>query len=259
MKKIMFIIFIFLLLSGCFIFSEKYEKYDMNRRFCSQIQGLQVNAVRELLEQGADPNYCIGEFGWFDSNPISIIPTYNTFLDDESKIQNPPPDSMILDLLINAGADINMRPYIWWNIYAFDNETILLIKRIERYQGELDENPIYKKHVDTRIGDANRFIEALLKAGANPDALGHPYPFSDRAITFRITDARTKKYFKKGTRPINEAIKKGILWESQVDLLLKYTKLDENSLMAARESNDPAMIEKINRLWEIQEKDTPQR
>jgi hypothetical protein len=35
-------------------------------------------------------------------------------------------------------------------------------------------------------------------------------------------------------------------------LLLQYTKLDENSLKAAKESNDHAMIEKITMLWEMQ-------
>jgi hypothetical protein len=45
-----------------------------------------------------------------------------------------------------------------------------------------------------------------------------------------------------------------MVWESQVDLLLRYVKLDEASLEAARESGDPGMVEKINRLWEEQQK-----
>lgn len=41
-------------------------------------------------------------------------------------------------------------------------------------------------------------------------------------------------------------------WESQVDILLEYTKLDEASLAAARESGDPAMAAKIAALWRKQ-------
>jgi hypothetical protein len=197
MKQITFIkiILILFFISVCYFCNSHllFRKNEINRRLCSQIGGLQVDAVRELLAQGANPNYCIGELGWFDSNPIMKISPYSTL--QESKIKNPPPDSEILNLLISAGADINARPCIWWEVYANNNETILLIKRIYNYQGELDENPMYRKNVDTLIGDVNRYIEALLKAGANPDALGHPYPFSDMATTLRITDAQAKRYF----------------------------------------------------------------
>jgi len=67
-----------------------------------------------------------------------------------------------------------------------------------------------------------------------------------------MTEEEANEYHAKGTRPINEAIKKGMRWESQVDLLLQYTTLDEDSLEAAKESKEPAMIEKINKLWNEQ-------
>jgi len=67
-----------------------------------------------------------------------------------------------------------------------------------------------------------------------------------------INYEEASEYFAKGTRPLYEAIKKGMRWESQVDLLLQYTTLDEDSLKAARESKDPAMIAKITRLWNEQ-------
>jgi hypothetical protein len=41
-------------------------------------------------------------------------------------------------------------------------------------------------------------------------------------------------------------------WESQVDLLLQYTTLDKDSLKAAKQSKDKAMIEKITKLWNEQ-------
>ena len=67
-----------------------------------------------------------------------------------------------------------------------------------------------------------------------------------------MTLIEAEKYFAKGTRPINEAIKKGMRWENQVDLLLQYTTLDKDSLKAAKQSKDKAMIEKITRLWNEQ-------
>ena len=104
--------------------------------------------------------------------------------------------------------------------------------------------------IETYVKDANRVLRALLEAGADPDKLGHPYPFGfDWKVPF-LTDKKANKYFAQGTRAINEAIEKGIIWESQVDLLLKYTSLDEESLKAADRSNDPAMIEKIQKLWQ---------
>ena len=46
-----------------------------------------------------------------------------------------------------------------------------------------------------------------------------------------------------------EAIKKGMKWESQVDLLLKYgATLDESCLEAAKLSGDEDMIKKIEKL-----------
>jgi hypothetical protein len=116
----------------------------------------------------------------------------------------------------------------------------------------LDENKV-QEEIDTYIGDANRLLAAFLELGADPDKLGHPYPFSyDWKVPF-LTDRRAEKYFSKGSRAINIAIEKGIMWESQVDLLLQYTKLDQESLKAAERSKDPAMIAKIEKLWDQQQ------
>ncbi len=243
---VFFIVFVF----GCF---NSCGGYIMQRRFYSQIQGLQVNEVKRLLLQGADPNKCIGEFGWRDNNPLLVNHHYSTLWREEKDIQIPSPDIEILNLLVDAGADINARPYVWFEVFAIDNDNIKRIKELQEYHGGLEENHEYKRDVEILISDVNKYIGALLKAGANPDALGHPYPFSHEAISKRITDKQAKKYFAQGTRAINVAIEKGIIWGSQVDLLLHYTKLDEESLKAAERSNDPAMIEKINRLWEIQQ------
>jgi hypothetical protein len=94
----------------------------------------------------------------------------------------------------------------------------------------------------------------LIEGGADPDKRGHPYPYTLGEEACYISDEEANTYFAKGTRPVNEAIKKGMVGESQADLLLRYVKLDEASLEAARESGDPGMVEKINRLWEEQRK-----
>ncbi|MDR1877132.1 MAG: hypothetical protein LBQ84_05860 [Flavobacteriaceae bacterium] len=250
MRKAFFSLFVMFAL-GCFSFDN--EKIDLSRRLYSQIKGLQVHEVSKILIQGADPNYCTGEFGWIDNNPLFVIPTYLS-LWRENEEQDSFPDVQILYALLNAGADINARPYVWAKIDANDNDSIKKIKELNDYAGDLDTNPKYKEDIEIYIADVNRLIGAFLEAGADPDMLGHPYPFSNEAIAAHITDDQAAEYFVVGTRPINEAIKKGIVWEAQVDLLLNYTELDEASLIAAQKSGDPLMIEKINRLWKIQTK-----
>ncbi|MCD4669029.1 MAG: hypothetical protein K8S14_01145 [Actinomycetia bacterium] len=208
-----------------------------------------VKLVKELLEDGADPDYCRGECGWSDSNPLNVVAEsfYNTYkrLKYGESIPDPAPDVVVFNLLMKAGADINKRPYIWNRIHILDTT---LFTRI--YNDESIKPETRKKQLEYYIKDSNRLIEAFLKAGADPDMLGHPYPYSYEGMKARITDEEAKEYFAKGSRAINVAIEKGIIWESQVDLLLQYTKLDEESLKAAERSNDPKMIEKISKLWE---------
>jgi len=225
-----------------------------------------VDKVKQYMEEGYDPNKSMGEQGYRDRNPLNIIAKtfYDTYvrLTYGEKIPDPPPDVEMLRMLVEAGADVNRRPYIWCRVYTWNNnylEAMFVRKQlsrtarspetkeeIEEFNNEKIIEPIYF------INDANRVIEAFLKAGADPDKRGHPYPYTNEAYYARITDEEADEYFAKGTRPINEAIKKGIRWESQVDLLLQYTTLDKDSLKAAKESKDPAMIEKINKLWKEQ-------
>jgi hypothetical protein len=106
------------------------------------------------------------------------------------------------------------------------------------------------------VQDCNRLVKALLEAGANPDMLGHPFPYSLDGLRAYLSDEEYNTYFQKGTRALNETIKKGMDWESQVDLLLNYTDLDWQSVQAAEDSGDPRMIEKINTLWAAK-KDKP--
>lgn len=220
-----------------------YDLYHAIRRY-------DVEGVKNAIEKGADPNYCLGEARWVDSNPLSVDGMYETYyrrLRGEI-IPNPTPEVEILNMLVEAGADINRRPYIWDIVISYNNRILnglwkSFIRNGEPVGVEVDTKESY-------IKDVNRLIEAYLQAGADPDKLGHPYPFSREAIYDDMMDEKANGYFAQGTRAINEAIEKGMAWESQVDLLLQYTTLDEESLKAAERSNDHAMVEKIQRLWE---------
>jgi hypothetical protein len=245
----------------------------MSKDLYTAVYTRDTNWVKELLEKGADPNNCKGECGWVDSNPLNILSELidSTYLSPELielmseksdtsdndnpiyqqllyavKNQNNPQDIHILDLLVKAGADINRRPYIWNRVNKINNWLL-------DNSNSNKDNPIeLKKEIDCYVKDSNRLIEAFIKAGADPDMKGHQFPFSSEGMDARITDDQAKEYFAKGSRPINAAIEKGIIWESQVDLLLKYTKLDEESLKASERSKDPRMIEKISKLWKVQ-------
>ena len=214
---------------------------------------MDVENVKKHLEAGSNPNYCKMPYLFmrWGLNPLGILAAgfcgSVTVLKSNTKIEGDIPDVSVLNLLVEAGADINRQPYVWERVYF--SRDFKLMKQLRR------ERPLRLRNIDKEeekeifMNDVNRLLEAFLKAGANPDMLGHPYPFNKARKFPSISDEKAKKYFEKGSRPINLAIEKGIAWESQVDLLLQYTKLDEESLVAAERSKDAAMIEKIKKLW----------
>jgi hypothetical protein len=70
---------IFLILMTLFIFySCNTQEMDLAKQLYDSIQRFDTEEVASILSQGADPNYCRGESGWFDSNPLSVISWYNT-------------------------------------------------------------------------------------------------------------------------------------------------------------------------------------
>jgi hypothetical protein len=262
-KRISFFLFILFLMTcnnesnkmtenNLFSNSERKQAKDLY----NAVYGDHVELVQKVLVENINPNICRGESGWADSNPLNVLAEgfYNTYYRYRNGkiISEIAPDVKILHLLLDAGADINRRPYIWVRVYMYNNNNFDQIKRQRRADHESIEFKDMQDQIDCFVADVNRLLDAFLKAGADPDKLGHPYPFSREAMYARITDEQANEYFSKGTRAINEAIEKGILWESQVDLLLQYTKLDEESLNAAVRSKDPKMIEKINKLWRKQ-------
>lgn len=252
MKALGSIILIVLMFSSCNV-KNKSKARDLYHA----IYNRDIIKVDNLLKNGADPNYCYGESGWVDSNPLNVVTEsfYDTYYRRKRNaiIPNPTPDVKVFELLVEAGADLNRRPYIWNRVNNYDNAFFDKIKDSTRNFNEKSGKPKdYKEHLNNFIEDSNRILKVLLEAGADPELKGHSYPFSSEALHAHITDKKAKEYFENGSRAINVAIAKGNAWESQVDLLLQYTKLDKESLQAAEKSNDPIMIEKINKLWDIQ-------
>lgn len=229
---------------------QKKKDYELYTAVYSR----RIEKVKELLANGSDPDYCTGEAGWVDSNPLNVVAEsfYGTYYRHHlnKKIPDPAPDVVVLEILVEYGANIKERPYIWDRVDKFDNDFYDRSKGTAIIFNKRMQINTLEEHFKTFVNDSNRLIKAFLEAGADPDFRGHPYPFSYKAISTRMTDEKAEKYFAKGSRAINIAIEKGMGWESQVDLLLEYTTLDKESLEAAERSNDPLMIRKINELWD---------
>jgi hypothetical protein len=215
-----------------------------------------IEEVQVCLDGGANPDICLSGEGWEQNNPLSVIirRMYLEYTDVKrgDEVPDPMPDIAIMRLLQKAGADFNRRPFVWETVWTFDKEeTDLILRKPEQsYLGvpfatpeEAAEEAAYY------VNDANRLVLGLIEGGADPDKRGHPYPYNSDIEDMFMSEEEADTYFARGTRPLNEAIKKGMVWERQVDLLLRYVRLDEASLEAARESGDPAMVEKITKLW----------
>ena len=214
-----------------------------------------VKWVQKHLEAGYNPNKCRGEAGWVDSIPLKVLIegfTNNYYNKIEEKPLNYR-DLIILRLLVENGAHINQLPYIWDRVYSFNNKNLKSWEREREFRGESMFSFDIKFQKDCFVEDANRLLQAYLDAGADPNMKGHPFPFGKSRKLLFFTDKKAFKYFNssEATTPLYEAIKKGMQWESQVDLLLKYgAAVDESCLEAAKLSGEEAMVEKIQKLFE---------
>ena len=205
--------------------SQYYEEIGItilklyNREFYEALLTHNVEKTRVFLDAGYDPDNCFFPgCVWEEGNPLLVV-----------SFKWEPSDNVeeMIRLLVEYGADINRLPYIWRRVNFFDNES-------------------EKEY-------SNRVIKALLDNGADPNLKGLFAPFDEEKyfsyITMTEKKARKKFKSKKATTPLYEAIKKGILWESQVDLLLEYgAQPDKSCLEAAKLSGDDQMIKKIERI-----------
>ena len=211
------------------------------------------NDVKDYLAAGLDPDYCLKMYdGWQFRNPLMLFCSDFLLLSYyEKDYILPNYDVEVFNQLINAGADINKYPYIWANVYLHNDDMIRIFKR----DHENSENDV-ETFIPCYISDCNRSLKMFLEAGADVNRKGSPVPF-EKNICEKISEAKIQEYFNSpdSTSPIYEAIKKGMVWESQVDLLLEYGAiLDESCLDAAKLSGDEAMINKIKSLLELQGK-----
>jgi hypothetical protein len=230
-KYILFSIIILFSISCVRGFSQnKRAQSDILMEFRMYFYENDITAINDYLEQGNDPNKCRGSYGWIEENPLWIA-----LNSDGDNIKT-------INLLISYGANVNLRPYIW---HAIDNRILTAddIAWLEDVQDDEDERAV----VGTTEELMYKKVEILINAGADVNAKG-----ARNRILFPSTDEVYKIYFEKeGNRPVNYAIKKNL--HHIVDLLLNYTLLDEDSLIAASESGDSQMVEKINKLYKIQQ------
>src|SRR5574344_1494787 len=206
------------------------------------------STVQDYLDAGCDPNYCLMlRESWNCRNPLMLFNTASSYFTYGE--ENPTyPDVKVFNELVKAGADINKYPYVWAAVFCHGNHTI------ENYKKDYEEGRIteveLKNKIECKLTDYNRVLKLFLDAGADVNRKGSPIPFEfEKAET--ITEEEIQACFNspEATTPIYEAIKKGTVWESQVDLLLKYgAQLDISCLKAAEESGDPVMIKKIKTL-----------
>ena len=201
------------------IISKTFSKVSQEDYYDALITN-NVEETKQFLDANYDPDDCffLGSI-WEERNPLMVVSS--TWLPNDNVVE-------MINLLVEYGADVNRLPYIWRKVYYDENESY-----IEFY---------------------NRVIKALLDNGADPNLKGLYAPFNENRYFYYMSmtekKARQKFKSKKATTPLYEAIKKGIRWESQVDLLLQYgATLDESCLKAARLSGDEEMIKKIEELY----------
>ena len=226
------------------------EEQKKQRRFYNALYRYDYDRDLEnvitFLDSGFDPNYCYGKCGWIDSNPLLLISEiiFIKYWWQGKYEQGKEPDVALIKLLLDYGADIHRYPYVWAMTYRKSN------KNLENQSTGQPENLailIESSFVD----DCNRVLRTYLDNGADVNAKGNHIAFDWQTYKEKLPYEEFVKLCNspEATTPIYEAIKKGMVWESQVDLLLEYgATLDESCREAAKLSGDEAMIQKIEKL-----------
>ena len=218
------------------------EKEKNYRQFFNSIVRYEweMDNVKKFLEEGFDPNYCKGECYWYDSNPLLCVANSSYSVYPRKKINeiipDPTPDVVLLDLLLKYDADIYRYPYVW-----------IIVGAHYFPQGKNESDEEYLSY----INDKNRLLKAFLERGADANAKANPenFIFNRENASLSYEEFCNQCKSDEATTPLYEAIKKGSMWESQVDLLLQYGAIpDDSCIKAAELSGDEKMILKIQEL-----------
>ena len=177
-----------------------------------------------------DPNYCLKMYdGWQYRNPLMLF--CSDFLSNSYYKKDhirPNYDMDVFNQLIAAGADVNRYPYVWAGVYLRNSDAINIFET--NFDVPKEEMPILTL---CYISDCNRVLEFFLTAGADVNKKGSPTPFNDD-VCEKIREEKIQEYFNspEATTPLYEAIKKGMVWESQVHksrLIINTTFAIDNS------------------------------
>ncbi len=214
-------------------------------RFEDYIITNDLQGMREYFAEGYSPDICAGGGRWSSENPLWRVCGYKRDASD------------MLEVLLEAGADVTLRPYIWraLDIYVLTEKDIAWMNaQKEKKQEQLKvmtleeayQTFLQRKEYRTDgiiLESMYKRVSLLIEYGADVDMKGAPDMFLLPWITHQ-------QYFEEeGTYPIELAIKDNL--PTIVDLILAHSKigLTEECLKIAEETNDPVMIEKIQSLW----------
>lgn len=110
-----------------FCLNEDQKNMIADRKFYNIITRypFDMDSIEEEIKNVSNVDKCYGECGWIDSNPLLYLTqgTYTTYYRRKNNeyIPNPTLDIQLMNLLVANGANINLYPYAWIEVYRNNN------------------------------------------------------------------------------------------------------------------------------------------